>query len=160
VTGHRFIVGAERDGELVGCAVAGRPSARLLPQYDEIEVTRLCTDESRNVCSFLYSRCSRIAQELGFRRIWTAILEDETGHSLKTAGWKFEYMTKTDAKGWDRPSRRREIRNPGKKQIWTPGWCWRLPEQVSAERRTLPEISQEELDSLAMAGDHKFREAR
>lgn len=124
VTGHRFIIGAVDDtGNLLGCAIVGRPVARMIPQFECAEVTRLCTDGSKNVCSFLYSKCSRIAREMGFARIFTAILESESGTSLKAAGWRFEYLTKVDAKGWDRPSRARIVRNPGRKQIWAPSWC-------------------------------------
>ncbi len=122
VTGHRFIVGALHGGTLVGVAVAGRPRARLVPQYSECEVTRLCSDGSANVCSFLYSRCSRIARELGFATIFTAILQSETGASLKAAGWEFCYLTRGGTQ--DRPSRRRVDSSPTEpKQMWAPSWC-------------------------------------
>jgi hypothetical protein len=124
VTGHRFIIGALDDsGNLVGCAIVGRPVARMIPQFEVVEVTRLCSAGEKNVCSVLYAKCSRIAREMGFDRVFTAILESESGVSLKAAGWKFEYFTKVDAKGWDRPSRPRVIRNAGRKQIWAPSWC-------------------------------------
>lgn len=122
VSGHRFIVGAMSAGELVGIAVAGRPRARLLQQYENLEVNRLCSDGSRNVCSFLYSRVSRIAQELGFTTCFTAILESEPGTSLRASGWLFAYSTKGGTQ--DRPSRRREDKSPIEpKQIWAAHWC-------------------------------------
>lgn len=122
VTGHRFIVGARLDGALVGVAVAGRPRARRIDQYEHVEVSRLCTAGEPNVCSFLYSRCARIAREQGFRSIFTAILTTETGASLKAAGWVYCYTTEGGSQ--DRPSRRRVDKSPTEpKQIWAPTWC-------------------------------------
>lgn len=122
VSGHRFIVGARLGEALVGVAVAGRPRARLIDQYRHCEVSRLCSDGARNVCSFLYSRASRIAREQGFESVFTAILQSETGASLKAAGWVYVYTTKGGSQ--DRPSRRRVDLSPIEpKQIWAPRWC-------------------------------------
>lgn len=122
VTGHRFIVGAELSGELVGVAVGGRPRARMVEQYRHVEVSRLCSAGARNVCSFLYSRCARIAREMGFASIFTAILTSETGGSLKAAGWFYAYTTRGGSQ--DRPSRRRVDKSPIEpKDIWAPAWC-------------------------------------
>lgn len=122
VVGYRYAVGAERGAELVGVAVMGRPNARMLPQYSELEVTRLCADGSKNVCSFLYSRCSRVARELGFEAVYTYILESESGDSLKAAGWEYIYTTAGGTH--DRPSRRRKDSSPiCPKQLWAPQWC-------------------------------------
>lgn len=122
VSGHRFIVGAEQDGSLVGVAVAGRPRARLIDQYKHVEVSRLCSAGGKNVCSFLYSRCSRIARELGFASVFTAILKSESGTSLLASGWVYAYTTRGGSQ--DRPSRRRVDLSPiDPKQIWCPAWC-------------------------------------
>lgn len=122
VSGHRFIVGAVDSGKLVGIAIAGRPRARLIQQYENLEVNRLCSDGARNVCSFLYSRCSRVAQNLGFKTCFTAILLSENGSSLRAAGWLYAYTTKGGSQ--DRPSRRREKVAPEEpKQIWSAHWC-------------------------------------
>lgn len=133
VTGHRFIVGAEKDGVLVGVAVAGRPRARMIEQYKHAEVSRLCSAGERNVCSFLYSRCSRVAQELGFASIFTAILLSESGASLKAAGWVYCYTTRGGSQ--DRPSRRRVDKSPIEpKQIWAPAWCAELVRTLNREQ--------------------------
>lgn len=122
VSGYRFAVGAECNGRLVGVAVVGRPKARMIDQYRVVEVTRLCTDGTKNVCSFLYSRCSRLCREMGFDRVFTCILESESGKSLRAAGWEYEYTT--DGGSWDRPSRRRTDKAPTEpKQVWAPPWC-------------------------------------
>jgi hypothetical protein len=122
VSGHRFIVGAMQGTTLVGIAIAGRPRARLIEQYTNVEVSRLCTAGERNACSFLYSRVARVVRELGFATCFTAILESETGGSLRAAGWQYAYTTAGGSQ--DRPSRRRVDRSPTTpKAIWCPAWC-------------------------------------
>lgn len=104
----KFRIGAVDDsGNLVGVVQLARPVARGLGTGKIIEVVRLCTDGTPNVCSFLYSRAARIAKEMGYEKIVTYILESEQGTSLKASGWHKE----TDTKGgsWDTPSRPREV---------------------------------------------------
>ena len=105
----KFRVGAEdENGKLVGVAMVGNPVARRLCDGKTLEVVRLCSDGSRNVCSFLYSRCARIAKEMGYEKIITYILESEDGASLKASGWTLE----ADGVGggsWNKPSRPREL---------------------------------------------------
>jgi hypothetical protein len=93
VVGHRFSIAAEKDGEVVGIAVVGRPVARGSDQYLTAEVNRLVTDGTPHVCSFLYAACARAAQAMGFTKIQTYILDSEPGTSLKAAGWTFETTT-------------------------------------------------------------------
>ena len=83
----KFRVGCEVDGKLVGVATVGQPLARMLCDGYTLEVTRLCTDGTKGVCSFLYSRCARISKEMGYKKIITYILESESGTSLKASGW-------------------------------------------------------------------------
>jgi hypothetical protein len=87
VTGHRFSIGAEADGRLVGAAIIGRPVARMTDQYHVAEVTRLVSDGTRNACSILYAAAARAADAMGFDHIQTFILESEPGTSLRAAGW-------------------------------------------------------------------------
>lgn len=117
VVRDKFRVGCSEDGILVGVANVGRPVSRALCDGKTLEVTRLCTTGERNVCSFLYSRCARIAKEMGYSKIITYILETEDGTSLKASGWHKE----ADIKGhsWDTPSRRRATTAPTcDKQRW------------------------------------------
>src|SRR5215475_12718591 len=74
VVGHRFSIGAEKDGALVGACIVGRPVARELAQYQIAEVTRLVTDGTQNACSLLYSAAARAAQAMGFKKIQTYII--------------------------------------------------------------------------------------
>ncbi len=88
VTGHKFSLGAVRNSEIAGVAIIGRPVARGRDDGLTLEVTRLCSDGSKNVCSFLYGASARAAFALGYRRIGTYILASEPGASLRAAGWR------------------------------------------------------------------------
>lgn len=65
----------------------------MVDPYHIAEVTRLCTDGSKNACSFLYAAAARVAKEMGFEKIQTFILETEPGTSLKAAGWQLASYT-------------------------------------------------------------------
>lgn len=91
--GHRFSIGAEVDGVMVGAAIVGRPVARGCDPYHTAEVTRLVTDGTKNACSILYAACARAAQAMGFDKIQTYILDTESGTSLRAAGWSYEAST-------------------------------------------------------------------
>lgn len=101
--GHRFSIGALKNGRLVGAAIIGRPVAAKGPtnerQYEIASVTRLVTDGTKNACSFLYAASARAARELGYEDIETFILDKETGVSLRAAGW--EMVSVSPARSWD-----------------------------------------------------------
>jgi len=120
VQGHRFTLGCERAGELCGVATVGRPTARMTDQYLVAEVTRLCTDGTKNVCSCLYAAAARAAQAMGFEQIQTFILASETGISLKASGW--ERGNPSAGGSWDRRSRRRSA--PDNPQTLEPKVRW------------------------------------
>lgn len=88
--GHKWSIGAYRDGELCGVAIVGRPTGRRLDDGKTLEITRLCTDGTRNACSFLYAAAARRAKREGYAKIITFILQSEPGTSLRAAGWKLE----------------------------------------------------------------------
>jgi len=90
VPGHKFSIGCYLASELVGVAVVGRPVSRKLDNGLTAEVTRLCTDGTKNAASKLYSACWRIAKEMGYKKIITYILASEKGISLKASGWECE----------------------------------------------------------------------
>lgn len=96
--------------KMIGVAVVGRPVARNSQDGFTCEVTRMCTDGSKNACSKLYSTCARIAKEMGYKKIITYILESETGVSLRASGWKF--VRSTPGKSWSVPSRERIDKHP------------------------------------------------
>ena len=88
VTGHKFSIGCEAEGRLVGVVIVGRPVSRYLGDGLTLEVNRLCTDGTRNACSMLYAAAWRAARAMGYKRIVTYILESENGASLRASGWK------------------------------------------------------------------------
>lgn len=104
----KYRVGAEINGELVGVVQVGRPVSRYLDDGKTLEVLRLCSNGSKDVCSFLYSRAARIAKELGYEKIITYILESEPGTSLLASGWHCEEK-QAGGGSWSKPSRPREL---------------------------------------------------
>lgn len=110
VVGHLFSLGAVLEGKLVGVAIVGRPVARMRDDGLTAEVTRLCTDGTRNACSFLYGAAARAAFALGFTRIGTYILANEDGVTLKAAGWRM--IGETQGGSWSRASRERADKHP------------------------------------------------
>lgn len=140
VTGHRFSIGCVSDGVLVGAAIVGRPKARLTEQYSVAEVTRLVTDGTKNACSVLYSAAARAAREMGFAKIQTFILEEESGTSLIASGWKFESFS--EGGDWNRPSRGgRRLDQPMQAKIkfsktFKEKTKWRMPAADTVTDRT------------------------
>ncbi|HGO5111753.1 hypothetical protein DMS95_23750 [Klebsiella variicola] len=85
--GHKFSIGLENNGTLVGVAMAGRPIARYFDDGLTLEVNRTCTDGSRNANSMLYGAIRRAAWGMGYKRIITYTQCDESGASLRAAGF-------------------------------------------------------------------------
>jgi len=110
VIGHKFSLGATLDGVLVGVVIVGRPVARGRQDGVTLEVTRLCTDGTKNACSFLYGAAARAAFALGYRRIGTYILASEPGASLMGAGWR--QIGEVKGRSWSCPSRPRTDKHP------------------------------------------------
>lgn len=106
VVGHLFSIGAAEAGNLVGVAIIGRPVSRMRDDGLTAEVTRLCTDGTKDACSFLYGAAARAAFALGFKRIGTYILASEPGTSLQGAGWRMIGQTKGGS--WSRIDRLRD----------------------------------------------------
>lgn len=90
VVGHKYSLGCYKDGNLVGVVITGRPVSRHLDDGMTLEVTRLCTDGTKNACSFLYGAAARVGKEMGYHKIITYILQSEPGTSLKASGWTCE----------------------------------------------------------------------
>ncbi len=119
VVGHKFSLGAVKDGRLVGVAIVGRPVARLRDDGLTLEVTRLCTCGEKNTCSFLYGAAARAAFALGYRRIGTYTLPTEGGASLRATGWKL--LGARGGGSWGRQGRQREDRHPTQRKLL---WEW------------------------------------
>lgn len=90
--GWKFGVALEIDCDLVGpmlvgVATAGRPVARHYDDGFTLEVNRTCTDGTRNANSKLYGAVWQAAKAMGYTRAITYTQADETGASLRAAGW-------------------------------------------------------------------------
>ena len=85
--GHKFSIGIESNGVLVGVAMAGRPIARAFDNGFTLEVNRTCTDGTKNANSMLYGAVWRCARYMGYTRAITYTQCDESGASLRAAGW-------------------------------------------------------------------------
>jgi hypothetical protein len=117
VRGHRFSLGASLDGQLVGACSVGRPVSRGCDWRSIAEVTRLVTDGTKNSCSILYAASARACKAMGFEKIQTYILEDESATSLKASGWEFEGLT--TGRPWEHTSGpRRDDQPTCPKQRW------------------------------------------
>ncbi len=115
-----FAVGAAIDERIVGVAIVGRPVARLLQDGYTAEVTRVATlDGAFNACSALYAACWRGARAIGYRRLVTYTLSQESGKSLMAAGWKV--VGEVKGRSWSCKSRPRIDKHPTQDKLrWEP----------------------------------------
>jgi hypothetical protein len=105
--GHKFSLAVTTpDGQVVGAAIVGRPSARHLDDGWSLEVTRLVTDQTHNACSALLGAAWRAAKALGYRRLITYTQAAESGASLRGAGWH-KIRDLPPRPGWNAPGRPR-----------------------------------------------------
>jgi hypothetical protein len=105
-----FAVGASDGDRIVGVAIVGRPSARMLMDGWTAEVTRVATDGTRNACSILYGAAWRAARALGYRKLVTYTLPEEGGASLRGAGWTV--IGEAGGGSWSRKDRPRIDTHP------------------------------------------------
>jgi hypothetical protein len=115
--GHKFSIAVNDGARVVGVVMVGRPVARHLANGWTLEVTRNCTDGTKNAASMLYGAAWRATRALGYRRLITYTLIEESGTSLRAAGWKT--IGQTQGGSWDTPSRPRVDKAPtGQKTLW------------------------------------------
>ena len=108
--GHKFSIGLEADGNLIGVCIVGRPIARNNSDGTTAEIYRVCVLEGyKNANSKLYGAAVRACKAMGYTKIITYTLPEESGASLRAAGFIQERVTKGEAGGWDRPGRRRNL---------------------------------------------------
>jgi len=105
VPGAKFCVGVADGEKIVGVAIVGRPIARMADDGWTLEVNRTCTDGTKNANSMLYGSCRRAAFALGYRKLITYTLPEESGISLIAAGWKC--LGEAGGGKWSRLSRPR-----------------------------------------------------
>ena len=106
--GGKFAIGLSQINGLCGVAIVGRPIARLLADDFTAEVLRVCVDINapRNANSKLYGACWRACRAMGYKKLITYTLKQESGASLRGAGFKVVAETSHNGKGWlNRPNR-------------------------------------------------------
>ena len=114
VAGHKFSIGLFDDERLISVAICGRPVARMADDGLTLEILRVCTDGTRNANSMLYSRVKKIAQVMGYRKVLTYTLAEESGSSLRAVGAQKDGIVKP--REWSRKKRKRETQNIYKKE--------------------------------------------
>lgn len=116
VIGCRFCIGVQND-RLVGVCIVGRPVARNLDDGFTAEITRLCTDGTKNACSILYGASWRACKAIGYKRLVTYTLPQEGGNSLLASGALF--MGEAGGGSWNSSKRPRKDKAPTcKKHRW------------------------------------------
>lgn len=119
VPGAKFCIGVARGPEIHGCAIVGRPVARAYDDGLTLEVTRVATDGTRNACSILYGAVRRATFALGFTRLITYTRTDESGASLRAAG--FRVLATREARSWGKDSVKRprvDQSDPHQRILW------------------------------------------
>jgi hypothetical protein len=112
--GHKFSISVvDEDGEIVGVAMIGRPVARAFDDKLTAEVNRTCTDGYPNANSMLYGAAARACKAMGYRRVITYTQGDETGGSIKGAGF-LKVKTLPSRKSWSESSsgKYKDMRDP------------------------------------------------
>lgn len=104
---HRWAIGAEDGGALVGAIVVANPVAPAFMDGYTFEVARLCTNggrlangHARCAASFLLGASWRSARAMGVRRMVSYCRVDEDGTCYRAAGWKA--VAEVAAEDWSR----------------------------------------------------------
>ena len=113
--GGLFALGIADGERICGAAIVGRPVARALDDGWTAEVVRCVTDGTRNSASMLMSRCWRVCQQMGYKRLVTYTLEQEGGTSLVAAGYRC--VGRSGGGSWSRRSRPRVDKHPLQQKI-------------------------------------------
>lgn len=123
IQGAMWCISVRCGDEIVGVALVGWPAK----EWTDEELTVLCVlrvavkEGFKNACSKLYGACWRAARAMGCESMVTYTDLDESGASLRGAGW-IEDGT-TDGGEWSRPSRprRKAVNAEPKRRWWAPG---------------------------------------
>lgn len=123
VQGAMWCISARDDKEIIGVVLVGWPSRmQTTREMDHLRVLRLAVKEGYpNACSMLYAAAWRAARAMGATSMDTFTHADESGVSLRAAGWIDGGMT--EGGSYDRPSRARNapVDCRPKRRWWAPG---------------------------------------
>ena len=108
--GWKFGVALNNGNKIIGVITVGRPVSRHKDDGWTLEVTRCCTDGTRNACSKLYATAWKAVKAMGYKRLITYTLISENGASLRGAGWKI--IGECKGGSWNVKSRPRIDKHP------------------------------------------------
>ena len=109
IQGAMWAVSVWAHGDMVGVALVGHPARELMD--DTLAVLRVAVIEGhKNGCSALYGACSRAARAMGAANLVTYTHGDESGVSLKAAGYRL--VGEAGGGSWSRSSRPRVDKHP------------------------------------------------
>jgi hypothetical protein len=117
--GGLFALAVAVGGRICGVAIVGRPISRIRQANEPytVELTRCATDGTPNANSMLYRAAWRATRALGWRRLITKTLPEESGVGPKAAGYR--NLGVVSGGKWSRESRPRLDDHPtGDKVLW------------------------------------------
>ena len=124
IQGGLFASAVQCDGRTVAAGIAVNP-ARVWQGTGRVVIGRVAAipgleavgEHASPACTMILGSLCRAAKALGYTEAWTYTLPDESGASLRAAG--FQYKGETKGGEWDRPSRSRAAAvSPTKKGRW------------------------------------------
>lgn len=128
VAGRLFGVEILEGVTRIGVACAARPSARLLQDGMTVEIRRVAVvDGYPNACSFAYGALRRAAVAIGYTDVITYTRADESGVSLRAAGFICE-----GAAGGGEASRPSRPRQPSEDPSPKVRWRWSTRQAAEA----------------------------
>ncbi|WP_351124937.1 XF1762 family protein [Shewanella sp. T24-MNA-CIBAN-0130] len=89
-SGKWALSAVDHNGNVVGVLIAGNPVSATYMDGVTLEITRLCVKPlaPKGTCSFLVAKCRKIWEIMGGQKIITYTLDEESGASMRGAGWK------------------------------------------------------------------------
>lgn len=156
IQGGLFATSVWIDDELGGVAIAANP-AQVWQGTGRITIARVAArgvledPRNKNACSMLYGAICRAAEALGYAEAWTYTLPEETGESLRGAG--FEDMGVSAGGEHDRPSRSREpaVRSEPKQR-----WRRKLGKNRLRERIVAPRVESAQRDLFEASSAERY----
>lgn len=117
--GGKFAIGASYGDQLVGVAIVGNPISASFMDGFTAEVLRGCVrpDAPCNANSFLYGACWRVWRAMGGLKLVTYTLQEESGASLRGAGWKVVAEVQPTKAGWNKNDHLTRIWQPVQGQL-------------------------------------------
>jgi len=124
VAGWLACFGARYQGQLVGCVVLERPSARMLDDGTVVEISRLGLrpDRPANLGSWLIARARRWCELEGYNELIAyAGVAGNYGTVYEAAGFRCDDVSQADGSGWTTHDEGRETWSDYERRRWVHG---------------------------------------